>query len=390
LPDTIAAAALELTELYAIELGRVDVAEAWGHATEAALARLDDPKRLGVAELRTAQFAAAYQLGDAERGQSYLEEAYEILEAEYGRDHPETMRVLANMGIFAVEHGDPIEGLAQMRSAAEAYERFFGPRFPELAVLYNQLTLAAHATAQPELANEFAHKCLALADSDEAPSSDVATCIASLGVIAMDEGRPKDAVAHLERSRTIIEAELGAEHQHMAVLSQRLCLVYERMSDLEAAARECRRGYELSRSLYEEDDVDLALATALHARHVVARDHDQARELVSSAVSVAERSDSPEMLAMVLVAAAEIERRGGDLRTAAVHAERVLALEFDDEIVAALAVFELAQARLELEGADVTDERRTMIEAPVRKLLAEHGPTPPWPGPLMQAWLDRM
>jgi len=154
----------------------------------------------------------AFDAGDYAAAEPPARRAVEIREVALGPEHPD---VAADLLALA----PVLDGLGHAGEAANMYARArailerLGDRDYDLAVLHNNLGVAATERGEPDTAR--IHYTTALAIKERLLGinhADLALTLHNLGVLVSENGRPDEARALLGRALGIFEASLPAKH----------------------------------------------------------------------------------------------------------------------------------------------------------------------------------
>ena len=158
-----------------------------------------------------------------------LDEASEIYartvashRATFGLDHPTTLVSLDNLGGLLDERGDVEGSVAVLREGLAAAERVFGPDHVRVAGFLANLGIALAKLHQHDEAGRSLERALAIFEAHPPSARERVEVLGSLGNLAQQRGRRKDAEVWLERALVLARDHLGADHPHTAAIADNL------------------------------------------------------------------------------------------------------------------------------------------------------------------------
>ncbi len=265
--------------------------------------------------------------GRRDEAEELLLESVEILRAGPPAWRPRLAGPLANLGTLYLVRGDPVRAEECMREAAENVRSHRGG---DDTGLLNTLAMQAMALGDIERAIVLERRALQLAEQSFGRGSylwgAMQTNLASL--LAM-VGQWEDAAEHVERARTVLEAE-GMAHGRMSVVAlDTQAALFLRAGDLDQAQASAERAVRYAREIGEAVHPRLVGPFVTLARIALARDElDEALRWMEESLRRMEAAVGTEHPAFggVLAGLADIETRSGRRAAAFEHTRRALRL----------------------------------------------------------------
>jgi tetratricopeptide (TPR) repeat protein/predicted Ser/Thr protein kinase len=158
-----------------------------------------------------------------------LDEASEIYartvashRATFGLDHPTTLVSLDNLGGLLDERGEVEASVAVLREGLAAAERVFGPEHVRVAGFLANLGIALGKLHQHDEATRSLERALAIFEAHPPSARERVEVLGSLGNLAKQRGRRKEAEVWLERALVLAREHLGADHPHTTAIADEL------------------------------------------------------------------------------------------------------------------------------------------------------------------------
>jgi len=155
---------------------------------------------------------SVYERGEYERAADLFRVSLESYEAVYGRDHKNTSLVINNLGRALRGQGDLDGAAASFEEAGTIRTKILGPDHLMVAVSNHDLSLTRYAQGRYAVAEELVRGSLtcyvAVLDSTHS------ACYAGMRHLAsteLEQGRPDEALAHVERAREFAAAAIGED-----------------------------------------------------------------------------------------------------------------------------------------------------------------------------------
>jgi tetratricopeptide (TPR) repeat protein len=148
----------------------------------------------------------------------------------------------------------------RFRDAAASYERAFhlcelalGPNDPQIANVLHNLAGLAHAEGRPIEGEAHIRRGLQLREQVEKPTSTgIASDLAVLGALLLEQHRITEAETVLRRSQAIWEDRFGQEHYEVAIVQHNLAALCAVRGDHERAALAYRQVLHIKRRVLGE------------------------------------------------------------------------------------------------------------------------------------------
>ncbi|MFV8754190.1 protein kinase domain-containing protein [Nannocystaceae bacterium ST9] len=212
--------------------GRLDEAE---RAFDGSLALIDDPwKRAmvlnGLASVKKGR-------GEFEAARAIFEQTREILEARLGADHPDVAKVRNNLAAVAWELGDLDEANRQFDAARRSFERAYGPTNMLVGLVGLNMTILALDGGHTTRALELADRSRAILEPQLGVDHPHVLQIRGLRAQALlGEDRIDEAALDLERLYATTRTELGPDHPEFGERARDLAELASARGDFARAA----------------------------------------------------------------------------------------------------------------------------------------------------------
>ncbi|HUE77380.1 MAG TPA: serine/threonine-protein kinase [Longimicrobiales bacterium] len=146
------------------------------------------------------------QMGRESEADSLLRQNLEVYGTLYPRGHAMMGTTFRNLGILRLHQGQPEEALDLLERAATIYRRTVGEGTPLLPRTRRYVAEALLATGRPEAAATAAAAAIStLSERNLAGHQAVADALEILALARLEQGRPADAVRHLEEALALRE-----------------------------------------------------------------------------------------------------------------------------------------------------------------------------------------
>lgn len=177
-------------------------------------------------------------LGQSQQSLSTLQQAVTLRSQLQGMDHPETARLLLNLGALEADQGNPAAALGHYRSALATMRTRLGPQHLSTAFALQRMAELARSQQQSEPARQWGLAALAIREQQLAPDHpDLATTLVGLGLSELALGQQRQAEAHLRRAVEIRRRALGPDHPYTGLAALLLGLALWEGQD-QAGARQ--------------------------------------------------------------------------------------------------------------------------------------------------------
>jgi CHAT domain-containing protein len=154
-------------------------------------------------------------LGQGQQSLSTLNQAVGLRSQLQGMDHPETARLLLNLGALEADLGNPSAALGHYRSALTTMQRRLGPQHLGTAFALQRMAELARSQKQSAPARQWGLAALAIREQQLPPDHpDLATTLVGLGLSELALGQQRQADAHLRRAVEIRRRALGPDHPY--------------------------------------------------------------------------------------------------------------------------------------------------------------------------------
>lgn len=181
-------------------------------------------------------------LGQSQLGLSTLKQAVALRSQLQGADHPDTARLLLNLGSLEADMGNPAAALDHYRSALNTMRTRLGPQHLSTAFALQRMAELARSQQQSEAARQWGLAALAIREQQlEGDHPDLATTLVGLGLSELALGQQRQAEAHLRRAVEIRRSALGPEHPYTALAALLLGLALWEGSDQAEATQQLDR-----------------------------------------------------------------------------------------------------------------------------------------------------
>lgn len=189
-------------------------------------------------------------------------------------------------------NGVALAGLGRMAAADSAYAQaliHYQRSVPEphsyYGNLYSNWALVAQTRGDPQRAEEYHRQSLAIRRQLKHNRVDIGVSLINLGNLLVETGRPGEALPLLQEALAIQQEAFGPAHLYVGAAEINLGLAHLALGDVRAADDRFRRGEEVLRQVYGDDNP--AVAVALVRRGQAARaagDLNRAADLLDQAI----------------------------------------------------------------------------------------------------------
>jgi tetratricopeptide (TPR) repeat protein len=217
-----------------------EAADLWAEAARAAGEFRQDDPRLGIALSQLASVRVAQgRLAEAE---PHLRRAATLLDRALGLEHPETLDVLARLGVLCGDRGKVAEAETLLRRVLSVREGSLGANHPLLSDDMVRLAALLRAKRRLEEAEALVDRSLDLLEARYgAGHPRLADALSLLCAIRFESGRPREAEEPCRHALKIRDAALGPDHPDTARAMQNLSSVLHRLDRDAEAEPLCRR-----------------------------------------------------------------------------------------------------------------------------------------------------
>jgi tetratricopeptide (TPR) repeat protein len=182
--------------------------------------------------------------GDGERGLEALRQAKELVEKTQGPEHPNNAKLLTGIGASLEAHGRFSEALAAYRRAEEVAVKTLGPVHVMVGLAVADEAGALNALHRYEEARATCERALEIWRRAAASSFYEGWTLMMLGESLVGLGRPADAVAPLERAKSLLKDDPSTFlYEVRFALARALAASPSERSRGVALAREALTGY---------------------------------------------------------------------------------------------------------------------------------------------------
>jgi Tfp pilus assembly protein PilF len=219
-------------------------------------------------------------VGDYNGAQEYYGRALVIWEWVLGADHPDTTRVLNNLGGVWFDQGDYEQAQRYFEQALAIQERVLGGEHPDTAQSLNNLSSVLHRHGDYERAQRYLERALAIQErvlGVEHP--DTAQSLNNLGYLLYAQQDYTGAWEYFERALVIVEQVLGVEHRNTARSLGNLGTVLQSQRDYVRAQGYFERALAIMERLLGADHPDTAVSLN-NLGHLLLAQGDYARARV--------------------------------------------------------------------------------------------------------------
>ncbi len=178
-------------------------------------------------------------LGQSQLSLSTLQQAVALRSQLQGMDHPETARLLLNLGALEADQGNPAAALENYRSALATMRTRLGAQHLSTAFALQRMAELARSQQQSKPARQWGLAALAIREQQlAADHPDLATTLVGLGLSELALGQQRQGEAHLRRAVEIRRQALGPEHPYTALAALLLGLALWEGSDQAEATQQ--------------------------------------------------------------------------------------------------------------------------------------------------------
>lgn len=304
-PRSLSRAAVALVFTVGAGLRQPDRAARWIELADAALTA-SGRVPTEVAALRDHTGVVHAVAGRHDQARAAHLDALALLEAAHGGEHPDRVRVLANLALAEQRAGRHADALAHLDEAVALAERTHGRGHPVLGQLRTNRGIARWELGDLARGLDDLERALAIKEASHGPDhSGHASTLINIGMVLGELGRLAEAVAPLERAIALRAAALG-EH-HAALLDPYVNLAFTHLELGRGEPARAAAGRALT--LAGDDPARRAFPLVLAAwAEVVAGDRAAARRLLTRADADAGHLDALERAYLDLVAALVLGR----------------------------------------------------------------------------------
>jgi len=327
--EVAAAAAQLLVLVVGDRLARYDDGLRWAHHLELALVSLPDPSGLQAAALAEVLAQVHQTKGDYPTARRLYEDAIARYGRALGPDHPDVLRVRANLATLLTDMGEYAAARTLIQEGLRAREQALGPDHPDVGNSLNNLARAHRGLGEFVEAGALYRR--ALANWETSLGGDhphVAQVLNNLGYLSKLQGDAAGARVLHERALAVRERVLGAEHPQVAQSLTNLGDIRTSLGDPQAAKVLLERALAIYEKALGPDYPEIAFALGNLATALVQLDELPAAEsALLRAVAIVERTgpDHPNA-SLHLMNLGDVMRRRGDLDRAEQYVERALAI----------------------------------------------------------------
>jgi tetratricopeptide (TPR) repeat protein len=180
----------------------------------------DHPDALALA---TQLAAVEKQQGNLDRAEAIHRRILEMRTASLGAAHPSVGGTLTELGLIAQDRGNLPEALALHRQALDVFVGALGPDHVQVGAILNNIGIVLHRQGDPNGAIEQHRRALAIWEKEMSPDHPMlAFPLQWIARAELSRGRPRDAIAPLERAERLATAgqlapiELANIHDRLA------------------------------------------------------------------------------------------------------------------------------------------------------------------------------
>ncbi len=195
--------------------------------------------------------------GDYKKAEQLSRRALALRE-KLGPEHEDVALSLNNLAVLLRETGQDEQAGEMMRRAVRIWEKTLGPRDPRLASALNNLATDLMKVGATEEAKQLLDRTLTIYRAGGADNPEVALAQHNLGVLAMDQGEPKQAEQYFRAALKLREKTLGPTSPDVGKTLANLVAALQAQARFEAALHEAERALSIYEKTYppEHPEID--------------------------------------------------------------------------------------------------------------------------------------